>query len=124
MNSNDIRTILLELINKKELANGNLQTGTILHEISAVLRGGGDAYGSAMMNQFAPGVSTGIAEEEVLTIFYDLFRTGYLSWGMNFNNPGSPWFHVTEKGKKALQQLSRDPSNPAGYLLYLRETAT
>lgn len=124
MNSNEIKITLLKLINEKDAGHGSLHSGSILNEIAAVLRGGGGAYGSAMMNQFAPGSSTGIADVEVLTIFYDLFRTGHLSWGLNFNNPEPPWFHVTEKGKKALQQLSRDPSNPEGYLAYLKSNST
>lgn len=124
MTSNEIKVTLLKLINEKDSGHGSLQSGTILNEIAAVLRGGGSAYGAAVMNQAAPGSNTGIADSEVLTIFYDLFRTGHLSWGRNFYNPVPPWFHVTEKGKKSLQQLSRDPSNPEGYLAYLKSNST
>lgn len=58
-------------------------------------------------------------ELAILTIWNDLFRTGLLSWGHNLNNPDRPFFHVTERGRKILQQLSRDPGNPAGYMNHL-----
>lgn len=64
------------------------------------------------------------SEQTVLTVWNDLFRNGYLSWGFNLNNPNPPFFHLTERGEKALVQRSRDPSNPSGYLKYLRESGT
>ena len=51
----------------------------------------------------------------VLTLWNDLFRTGYLGWGLNLNNPDPPFFHVTDRGRQVLERLSRDPGNPAGY---------
>ncbi|MGE0358724.1 MAG: hypothetical protein AB7P08_17610 [Burkholderiales bacterium] len=38
---------------------------------------------------------------------------------MNIGNPSPPFFHFTDRGRKALERLSRDPSNTAGYLRYL-----
>lgn len=55
-------------------------------------------------------------EQAVLTVFSDFFRTGQLAWGLNFANAQPPFFHVTEQGRKALEHMGRDPSNPAGYL--------
>src|SRR5439155_12438428 len=31
-----------------------------------------------------------------------------------------PWFHLTEAGRRALANVNRDPSNPAGYLKHLQ----
>jgi hypothetical protein len=59
-------------------------------------------------------------ELALLTLWNDLFRTGYLAWGMNLSNPNAPFFHVTDRGRSALQRLSRDPGNPAGYLSHLQ----
>jgi hypothetical protein len=59
----------------------------------------------------------------LLTVFYDLFRTGYLSWGHNLPNPNPPFFHVTALGRQALALRSRDPANPDGYLAQLRGRA-
>ena len=54
---------------------------------------------------------------------YDLFRTGYFAWGLNLSNPDPPFFHFTDRGRRALERLSRDPGNPAGYLQYLASVA-
>src|SRR5437588_13078483 len=63
-------------------------------------------------------------EQAILTQWDDLFRTGLLSWGLNLANPNPPFFHLTERGRQALQNLTRDPSNPAGYLRHLASIAT
>ena len=62
-------------------------------------------------------------EQAILTQWDDLFRTGLLSWGLNLSNPNPPFFHLTEPGRRALQKLTRDPSNPAGYLRHLASVA-
>lgn len=58
-------------------------------------------------------------EEALLTEWGELFRTGILAWGKGLSTPDPPWFHLTERGRQALAQLTRDPSNPAGYLKHL-----
>ena len=58
-------------------------------------------------------------DEAVLTQWGELFRTGLLAWGLNLSNPNPPFFHLTERGRQALQNLARDPSNPAGYMRHL-----
>lgn len=58
-------------------------------------------------------------ERAVLALWHDLFRTGHLAWGINFSNPNPPFFHITDRGRRALERLSRDPGNPAGYLAHL-----
>lgn len=63
-------------------------------------------------------------EQAILTTWHDLFRTGYLAWGLNITNPNPPFFHVTESGRSVLSSLSRDPGNPAGYLRHLAAIAT
>jgi hypothetical protein len=62
-------------------------------------------------------------EEAILTEWGELFRTGVLAWGLNLSNPGPPFFHLTERGRQALSNLTRDPSNPAGYLRHLASVA-
>jgi len=63
-------------------------------------------------------------EQAMLTIWHDLFRTGYLAWGLNFSNPNPPFCHVTEQGRTVLSNLTRDPANPAGYLAHLAGIAS
>ncbi len=58
-------------------------------------------------------------EEALLTEWGELFRTGLLAWGKNLNSPDPPWFHLTERGRTALERLTHDPSNPSGYLRHL-----
>lgn len=108
-----IRSTLLQVLEEQHrTASGSagaisLQQVSILRE--AVARLGGrltDAEGQAL-----------------LTAWYDLFRTGHLSWGYNLNNPDPPFCHVTEQGRRALQHLSRDPSNPDGYVAHLMARA-
>jgi hypothetical protein len=61
--------------------------------------------------------------EAVLTQWHDLVRTGYFAWGKNLGNPNAPFFHLTIRGRRALERLSRDPGNPAGYLRHLASVA-
>jgi len=66
-----------------------------------------------------------LADQRILlSEWYALFNTGYLSWGHNLNNPNPPFFHVNAHGQNALIQLSRDPANPEGYLAYLESLAS
>jgi len=58
-------------------------------------------------------------EQAILTQWSELFRTGLLAWGLNLSNPNPPFFHLTERGRQALENVARDPSNPAGYLRHL-----
>jgi len=64
------------------------------------------------------------AELAILTQWNELFRTGLLAWGLNLSNPDPPFFHLTERGRQALQNATRDPSNPDGYLRHLSSVAT
>ena len=58
-------------------------------------------------------------EQAILTQWSELFRTGLLAWGLTLSNPNPPLFHLTERGRQALENVTRDPSNPAGYLRHL-----
>jgi hypothetical protein len=58
-------------------------------------------------------------EQAILTQWSELFRTGLLAWGLNLSNPSPPFFHLTERGRQALENVTRDPSNPGGYLRHL-----
>jgi hypothetical protein len=103
MDHNQIKKVLLEII-AKECPSGTGQSGGILQKIEKILN-----------------ISHNDEEEQqaVLTVWNDLFRIGLLAWGLDFCNPDPPFFHVTDKGRNALKHISRDPSNPDGYLHYL-----
>src|SRR5579884_2591867 len=105
-----IRELLLAEISAQEpkgYSGSNLQQNSILDAVARKLR----------TNQ-NPDI-----EQAILTQWGELFRTGLLAWGLNLSNPNPPFFHLTERGRQALQNASRDPSNPAGYLRHLASVA-
>ena len=102
-----IRQVILETV-ERESRGGNLQTSPVLHTALDTL----GLQGTIKIQQ------------AMLTIWHDLFRTGYLAWGWDLANPHPPFSHVTEQGRRVLKDLTRDPANPAGYLAHLTEVAT
>lgn len=100
--SEDIRETLLTII-KEQSAINQLEASSILREAGRRL--------------------AGVNQQSILTQWYDLFRTGYLSWGFNLSNPNPPWCHLTERGRSSLEKISRDPGNPAGYLRHIYSIA-
>jgi hypothetical protein len=102
----NIRAVVLEVIDGLSKQNTYLQSGGVLQEATRRI-GRRDLQ----------------TEQVLLTVFYDLFRTGYLSWGYNLANANPPFFHVTALGRQALALRSRDPANPDGYLAHLRSLA-
>lgn len=62
-------------------------------------------------------------QEAILTEWGELFRTGLVAWGLDLSNPNPPFFHLTHRGRQALRNWTRDPSNPAGYLRHLDSIA-
>ncbi len=106
-----IREVLLAEIKAQEPTGHlgpTLQQGSVLDAVARKLR----------TNQHRE------LEQAILTQWGELFRTGLLAWGLNLSNPNPPFFHLTERGRQALQNLTRDPSNPAGYLRHLASVAT
>ncbi len=97
----DVRASLLNAIARfaprRPGDGGNLQTSVVLKEVAQEIG------------------SSGVSEEAILTAFYDLFRVGYVAWGFNLSNPNPPFFHLTDAGRRSLENLNRDPSNPDGY---------
>lgn len=105
-----VREVLLAEIKAQEPKNQTgptLQQGTVLNAVARKL--------GANYNQDL--------ELAILTQWGELFRTGLLAWGLNLSNPNPPFFHLTERGRQALGNLRRDPSNPAGYLRHLASIA-
>jgi len=100
-----IRKSLLEVINEMDTRGpGFFQSGSVLSEASRRL----DLRSLEL-------------EQALLTYWYDLFRTGHLSWGYNLSNPDAPFCHLTDQGRMTLENLSRDPANPDGYFANLKK---
>jgi hypothetical protein len=105
----DIRETLLKVVDdlQKDPTQSSLQQGLVLKEAAKRLGCRRNAE----------------SELAILSLWSDLFRTGYLAWGFNLDNPNPPFFHITESGRRALERLSRDPGNPAGYLAHINSIA-
>jgi hypothetical protein len=103
--TNSIRNVLLETIAELQPRQGGYDPGSL--QSSSVLR--------AVIGKLGARRDEAV-EQAVLAQYQELFRTGYLAWGLNLDNPGPPFFHIAERGRRALENFSRDPSNPAGYL--------
>lgn len=107
--NNEIRKVLLEVIAEyAKQGPGYFQSGPILNETARRLGFKGNLE----------------KEQALLTVWGDLFRMGYLGWGHNIDNPSPPFIHFNEIGRKALSTISRDPSNPDGYMTYIKSNAT
>lgn len=102
----EIRRALLEVIAEHSGRDATFQSGLVLSEAQRRL-----------------GIIRDVnLEQALLTLWHDLFRTGYLAWGYNLTNPDPPFCHLTDQGRRTLQHLSRDPANPDGYLHHLHQS--
>ncbi|MFT3842118.1 MAG: hypothetical protein QM723_34325 [Myxococcaceae bacterium] len=90
---------MLEVIHDQEGNGRDLQMGSVLEE-----------------SQRRIGARGRDAERALLVTWHDLMRNGTLAWGIDLLNCKPPFAHLTEQGRRALEKLSRDPSNPDGYL--------
>jgi hypothetical protein len=108
MDGNQIRTILLTVIEERSHQGpGMFQTRPILEDAKRRLK-----------------IEDNLEDQQALLNFWnDLFRTGHIAWGYDVSNPDAPFCHLTEQGRHALEQVSRDPMNPDGYLAYLKSQA-
>lgn len=109
--SDDIRELLLSAVREVAPPNrydGSAQQGTVFQIVTDRLKLFSDPE----------------TEQLVLTEWHELFRTGYLAWGLNLGNANAPFFHLSARGKQAMERLSHDPSNPAGYKRHLDSIAT
>jgi hypothetical protein len=101
-----IRRVLLEVIEEySRNRQGLFQSGTILHNAAAKLNIRGNIE----------------LERALLTLWSDLFRSGYIAWGHDLDSAKPPFYHITEQGRRTLEHLSRDPANPDGYLKHISD---
>lgn len=105
IDGSELRRAVLEVVSEADAA-GNIQSGTVLR--AAAERLGMERAGKNDED-----------DQALLTFWSDLFRTGYLAWGLNLLNAEPPHCHVTKLGREALQHIGRDPANPDGYMAHL-----
>jgi hypothetical protein len=102
----DVRSVLLQVI--EEIA---ARRGAVFDEAEVITE--------ARKRLGAGDIET---QHALLDSWQDLYRLGVVSWGLNAENQRNwshPWVHLTPMGKKTIANVSRDPSNPRGYLATL-----
>lgn len=98
-----MQEVLLAVISEHAERGGSLDSNSVLKDAARQLK------------------SLGVLESDqaLLTLWHDQFRNGRLAWGYNLQNNGPPFFHLTAAGRRTLEDHSRDPANPDGYLAHL-----
>ena len=104
LNQQNVKQEMLKIIERFSKEPGYMQAGPVLLETANVMQ---------------IGQRDDPIQQVLLTVWYDLFRAGILSPGLNLDNPKLPFFHLTAQGAAAMAQLSRDPANSAGYMAHL-----
>jgi hypothetical protein len=104
MNNIQIKEVLLQVVEEYSSKGSQFQQNSVLSEAARRL---GIRHNEEL-------------EQALLTAWHDRFREGQLAWGYNLSNPNSPFCHVTNKGRETLSNISRDPSNPDGYVAHLK----
>jgi hypothetical protein len=107
MDGNRMRAVVLQVLSE-QAAYSKLETYPIL---------------TTAAQRLGMSSSDPVQVHVLLTIWHDLFRTGVLAWGWDFQQSAPPLCHLTERGRQMLTHLSRDPDNPQGYLRYLQSQA-
>ena len=103
----EIRNTILKIFQERSSSNQSLSSSNVLEDARNRLN-----------------LISRESEQLLLTIFYDMFRTGYIAWGLDIANPNPPWFHLTEQGRTALSTYSIDPVNQEGYIAYLQSNSS
>lgn len=100
----EIKNTMLEVIDEYEgIGPGYFQQTPVLNEVANRL----NIRGNLEM------------EQAILTVFDDLFRSGHIGWGHNLSNAEPPFLHLNKKARETLENYSKDPANPEGYIKHL-----
>ncbi len=103
-----IRTTLLEVMTEFDgRGAGFFQSTPILKEVASRL-----------------GIRDKAVEQALLTLWGDMFLQGVVAPGYDLSNAALPFCHLTARGRKTLEHLSRDPANRDGYLAAVRSKGT
>ncbi len=79
---------------------------------ACIERGGGYSQQKSVLDEVVRGFGGNMhtmpdvdLQKAILTCWHDLFREGVLSWGLDIDNPGPPFFHIPERSRP--QELRR-----------------
>jgi hypothetical protein len=105
----NIRQMILEIVQEATIKDPN-----IAQELQDLV-----LDQSKIINRIKVHLNTQDGYQEVVAVWYDLFRQGILSYGHDLHKYSQEFLHVTNRGKRVLEQIKRDPANKDGYLEYL-----
>jgi hypothetical protein len=95
--------------------SGNNQYNTLVENTARVLneREGSNAdLGTGFAYQGAAAALYPRDRDTLLEIFWDLFRQGIITLGLNDNNPQWPWFRLSRFGES---EAARQPSSASSF---------
>lgn len=115
-------------MDKRSLSPGQVRALLLETAVGMSMSHANKAFDLSHLLRFAAEKATKagqmVPEPAFLDEWHELLRTGIAASGHNFANPSYPWFHLTARGWRTADNLSRDPANPVGYLSYLQAQAS
>lgn len=95
----ELRDVVMDVLHQG--IAGNNQYETLVENVARVIskrEGSGVNLGTGMAYQGAAGALHPHDRDKLLEIFWDLFRQGVITLGLNENNPQWPWFRLSRFG--------------------------
>lgn len=102
----EIRAVAIDLLcGRAEGQLGNKQFESFKANIGTVLAERSQGQQSARYSSPGHGDELSFEDDQLADeVFWDLFRQGIITLGLNRSNQGFPWFRVSSFGKKVLEQ--------------------
>jgi len=113
-NGNAIHEVVFESIKKMSAGNGAFTYNYVAQEVE-------DSYNSG--SRLPPEIDRFSLRTAILDYWNTLLRSGVIAFG-NESDWTTETFHLTETGRKTLEQFGRDPINRDGYMKHLKQCAT
>ena len=104
----EIRSVVIDILAGREPRQKPDQFGSLLNSVGAVIeqrKAQPLDHSRARTRQFSPGTCTLDAEDRELVreVFWDFFRQGLITLGINDSNREYPWFKVSTSGRRILE---------------------
>ena len=105
----ELRSVIVDvLLGREKTAHEPCQFVSLLVATAEVLARRSNAHGQVVRHR--EEYSLGEQDAELVRdVFWDLFRQGFITLGLNNSNPAWPWFRLSHRGQEALQ--TRSPFN-------------
>jgi hypothetical protein len=103
----ELRDVVMDVLIQR--IAGNNQYGTLVEHTARIINqreGSNVNLGSGIAYQGAASAIHPYDRDIILEIFWDLFRQGVITLGLNESNPGWPWFRLSRFGES---ETARQP---------------